>query len=107
MDQPTNTPTHYIRSTSDHVAFWVLWVLFLIPVIFLLMMTIGGGVSIILLPLLAQLAIHGIALKWFLDSSKPVSKSLLMLLGGTGALYFLILGGCVVMLMGLSGASFH
>ncbi|MFM2319793.1 MAG: hypothetical protein RLZZ215_2414 [Pseudomonadota bacterium] len=99
MADPTQAPASYVRSTSDHVAFWILWVLLLIPAIFLLMMAVGsGGFSIILLPLLAQLVIHGLALKWFLDLAKSMSKVLLLLLGGTGLLYFLSFSGCVILL---------
>lgn len=99
MVDPTQVPASYVRSMSDQVAFWILWVLFLIPVIFLLIMAVGsGGFSIILLPLLVQLVIHGVALKWFLDLAKPMSKVLLMLLGGTGLLYFLSFSGCVLLL---------
>jgi hypothetical protein len=99
MADPTQAPASYVRSTSDHVAFWTLWVLLLIPAIFLLMMAVGsGGFSIILLPLLVQLVIHGLALKWFLDLAKSMSKVLLLLLGGTGLLYFLSFSGCVILL---------
>lgn len=97
MDNPTNAVTSYVRSTSDQVVFWILWTLLLIPAIFLLMMIVGGGVSMVLLPFLVQVAIHGLALKWFLDANKPMSKSLLMLFGGTGLLYFLAFSGCAIM----------
>lgn len=99
MTDPANLPKSYVRSTNDHIAFWILWGLLLLPVLFLLLMIVGGGFSIIALLPLAQLVIHGMALKWFLDMTKPMSKSLLMLLGGTGVLYFLGLGSCVIMLM--------
>ncbi|WP_298611423.1 hypothetical protein [uncultured Thiothrix sp.] len=98
MTDPKQAPASYLRSTSDQVAFWVLWVLLLLPAIVLLMMVIGSVGGLILIPLLAQLGIHGMALKWFLDLSKPTSKALLMLLGGTGVLYFLAFSGCVIML---------
>ena len=98
MVDSANKPSTYVRSTSDQIAFWILWVLLLIPAIWLLMMVIGSGFGILLLLLLAQIAIHGFALKWFLDLSKPVSKALLLLLGGTGLLYFLAFSGCVIML---------
>lgn len=101
MVEPTttaSTPPVYLRSTSDQVAFWLLWVLLLIPAIFLLLMTMGGGLSVILLALVPQLFIHGFSLKWFLDSSKPFSKAMLLLLGGTGLLYFLAFSGCVLLI---------
>lgn len=98
MADPTQAPASYVRSTSDQVVFWVLWVLLLLPAILLLMMVIGSVGGITLLPLLAQVLIHGMALKWFLDLSKPMSKVLLMLLGGTGLLYFLAFSGCVILI---------
>ena len=107
MTDSTNVPTQYERSTGQHITFWVFWVLLLIPAMFLLVMIAGSVGGILLLPVLAQLVIHIMAIKWFLDLGKPVSKAFLMLLGGTGLLYFLTLGSCVVMLMGLSGANFH
>ncbi|HPY39997.1 MAG TPA: hypothetical protein PLM98_05730 [Thiolinea sp.] len=98
MADPTTEPSSYTRSNSDKIAFWILWVLLLLPVIWLIMMVIGSGFSLMWLPLVAQIAVHGLALKWFLDLSKPMSKVLLMLLGGTGLLYFLAFSGCVIMI---------
>lgn len=98
MTDSIPVPNRYLRSTSDYVAFWLLWVILLLPVMMLIMMVIDSGVSIVLLPLLAQLVIHGIALTWFLDRRKPSSKALLMLLGGTGLLYFLAFSGCVILI---------
>lgn len=93
------------RTTGQKVIFWLLWGILLVPPILLIL---GAGADLILyVPLLIQLTIHGMALKWFLDTMKPFSKSMLMLLGGTGLLYFLALGSCVVLLMSLSGANFH
>lgn len=91
------TPTNYVRSTSDQVAFWILWVLLLIPALALLVMTIGGGLSIVLVPLFVQLVIHGITLKWFLEMTKGMPRIMLMLLGGSILLYFLAFSGCVIM----------
>ncbi len=94
------------RTVGQHVIFWLLWGILIIPAIILL--TGFGQLELwMLLPVLMQLVIHGISLQWFLDTAKPFSKSMLMLLGGTGLLYFLALGSCVVLLMGLSGSSFH
>lgn len=98
MADPTTAPSSYTRSNNDKIVFWILWVLLLLPVIWLIMMVIGSGFSLMLLLLVAQIAVHGIALKWFLDLSKPMSKVSLMLLGGTGLLYFLAFSGCVIML---------
>lgn len=103
----TVPPKSEPRTTVEKVIFWLLWIVLLLPAIVLLI-SIGGGLGVLLLlPVLIQLGIHGISLKWFLDEGKSFSKSMLMLLGGTGALYFLALGSCVVMLMSLSGANFH
>jgi hypothetical protein len=43
MVDSANKPSTYVRSTSDQTAFWILWVLLLIPAIWLLMMVIGSG----------------------------------------------------------------
>lgn len=94
------------RTVGQNVIFWLLWGTLIIPAIILLI-GIGQFELWVLLPVLVQLTIHGISLQWFLDTAKPFSKSMLMLLGGTGLLYFLALGSCVVLLMGLSGSSFH
>lgn len=105
----TVLPKSEPRTTVEKVIFWLLWIVLLLPAIVLLI-GIGGrlGVGVLLLlPVVIQLGIHGISLKWFLDEGKSFSKSMLMLLGGTGVLYFLALGSCVVMLMSLSGANFH
>ena len=98
MADPTTAPSSYTRSNNDKIVFWILWALLLLPVIWLIMMVIGSGFSLMLLLLVAQIAVHGISLKWFLDPSKPMSKVSLILLGGTGLLYFLAFSGCVIML---------
>lgn len=95
------------RTVGQKVIFWLLWVILLTPVIILLVATLTDSMGILLLPALIQAAIHGVSLKWFLDTAKPFSKSMLMLLGGTGLMYFLALGSCVVILMSLSGSNFH
>lgn len=94
------------RTVGQKVIFWLLWVVLLVPAIMLLI-TVGEFGLLAFLPVLIQLAIHGVALKWFLDTAKPFSRSMLMLLGGTGLMYFLALGSCVVLLMSLSGSGFH
>lgn len=94
------------RYTGQKILFWLLWVMLLIPALILMINAAELG-SIVLLPVILQSIIHGFSLKWFLDADKPFSKSMLMLLGATGLMYFLIFGSCVVLLMGLSGANFR
>ncbi|MFZ1386961.1 MAG: hypothetical protein WBP46_20520 [Thiolinea sp.] len=108
MVDTNNAPANYVRSTGQQIAFWILWILLLIPLITFLLMIVGGGIdTLITLAVLLQMLIHGFALKWFLEPNKPFSKVMLMLLGGTGALYFLVLGSCAIMLFNLSGAGIH
>lgn len=107
-ENPFNTTGTQVepRTVGQKVIFWLLWGTLIIPAIILLI-GIGQLGLLLLLPVLIQFTVHGMALKWFLDTAKPFSKSMLMLLGGTGLLYFLALGSCVVLLMGLSGSNFH
>jgi hypothetical protein len=96
-----NTPP-YTRSTGETITFWLLWVLLLIPLIFgilLISNTTGGG--ILVLPIIAQIAIHAYSVWLFFNKSQTYSKSLMWLLIGTGIIWMLFVGGCFVMLMGI------
>lgn len=93
-----NTPP-YTRSTGETITFCLLWVLLLIPLIFgILLISDTNGGGILLLPVIAQTTIHIYSAWLFVNKQQIFSKSLVWLLAGTGSIYMLLFGGCVVML---------
>jgi heme/copper-type cytochrome/quinol oxidase subunit 4 len=104
MQQINNNVPPYTRSTGETIAFWLLWVLFLIPLIFaILLLSDTNGLSILLIPIIVQIAIHAYSAWLFLNKQQAYSKSLMWLLGGTGIIYMIFIGGCFVAVFGLSG----
>ncbi|TXH69642.1 MAG: hypothetical protein E6Q83_09500 [Thiothrix sp.] len=103
---PINTPPAR-RSSNEKILFWILWGIFALPLLIGLLMTLGSMGGILLIPCLIQLAILVVSILWLRSPDKPFSKVMWLLVGGSVLLYFILLGSCVVMLMGLSGANFH
>lgn len=102
-EQPQNdSPTHVSRTTGEKIAFWILWSILLTPALILW----GEGFEGILLSL-PQVAIHVVSVLFFL-STQPFSKVMLILLGGTGLLYFLAFGSCVaIVFFSMGNGGFH
>lgn len=97
-----DSPAHVSRTTGEKIAFWILWSILLTPALILW----GQGSMGILLSL-PQVAIHVLSVVFFL-STRPFSKVMLVLLGGTGLLYFLAFGSCVAILFfGMGNGGFH
>ena len=92
------------RTTGDHVLFWIIW----IPCALFTLVLLIGGVSAagltLLIPMMIPLAILYFSLIHFLSSDKPFSKVMLLLLGGSLLFYFLVIGGCFLIVLGPSSS---
>jgi hypothetical protein len=99
--QPINNNTPpYVRSTGETITFWLLWLLLSLPVFYgFLLFSEMSGLNLLILPIFAQLALHAYSAWLFFDKNQSFSKTLMWLLGGTGVLYMLFIGGCFVALL--------
>lgn len=95
---PSTNSDKQLRDTGEHVVFWMLWVIFLLPALWLGLLALGGGFGFMLIPLLIQISILVVSLIWFLGAKQPFSKVMWLLVGGSVLLYFILFGSCVVMI---------
>lgn len=102
MLEPAATPTKAVRSISQKIAFWLCWVVLLLPALYAIYLLFTTGREIFILFLLSgtQLFIHDASFRWFSDSNKPFSKVMLLLLGATGLVYFLVIS-CILIFIRL------
>ena len=106
MQQINNNTPPYVRSTGETITFWLLWVLFLVPLIFAIFLVLDiDGFGLLALATIAQIAIHSYSAWLFFNKQQPFSKALIWLLIGTGLIYMLFVGGCFVAISG--GLNLH
>ena len=106
MQQINNYTPPYVRSTGETITFWLLWVLFLPPLIFATFLVFDtNGLGLLAAAIVAQIAIHIYSAGLFFTKQQPFSNALIWLLIGTGVIYMLFVGGCFVAISG--GLNLH
>lgn len=92
------------RTTGEHALFWIIWIPFALFTLVLLIGGVSAAGLTLLIPMMIPVAILYFSLIHFLSSDKPFSKVMLLLLGGSLLFYFLVIGGCFLIVLGPSSS---
>lgn len=98
----TNAPEVTERTQGQKTTFWFFWILFLVPLLGLFVLAdMAPGILLAAVP---HIIIQIVAVQRFNDLQRPFSAAMSMLVGGLLLYYFVVFGGCMLL---LSNMNFH